>query len=441
MIGTSASIARRTVAKGLGGLIATTRAGWSQSPEVRLGQRRTVHFNFGAIRDPLLPAHDGITSFGLALRLEDMPYAVRVGFGNDIGYDYPVSAVAACISSSYADGVNPTGGCPWALLTTSAGGRDTADTAVSSGASRNLLVRGNGGGARVPTIAWTDWTPITAIPPDDGSGRPILFLRASVPAWVAPRCCNALIRFSGTPAAQGRDILFTYRMGQDLATEPGPHANIFGPSGVSPFYCVQYLSHSPGATLLWSGDSQFAGDTSIGNADAFPLQSAFALSTPKRPLAAANYAWSGSPSLIFMPILEHMLDACRPSIVVLQGWTGNDGPAPAAINAYAERVLKLMVRVRQLGILPILVTRFPRINLAEHRDQLALAEHWRQVQLKLNGPGSPVLDAAAILDDPARPGAYRAGLSNDGVHPNTAGHIALAQGLTPILQGLLRNAE
>jgi hypothetical protein len=405
-----------------------------------LGQRRTIHFNFGALRDPFLPAHDGITSFGLALRLEDIPYAVRVGFGNDIGYDYPVSAVAACISSSYADGVNPTGGAPWALLTTSAGGRDTVDTVASSGSSRNLLVRGNGGGPRVPNIAWTDWTPIAAIPPDDGSGRPILFLRASVPAWIAPRSCNALVRFSGTPAAQGRDLIFTYRMGQDWATAPGPRANLFGPSGVSPFYCVQYLSHSRGATLLWGGDSQFAGDTSIGNADAFPLQSALALSTPQRPLVAANYAWSGSPSLIFLPILERMLEACRPSIVVLQGWTGNDGPAPAAINAYAERVLKLVERVRNLGIAPVVVTRFPRLNLAQHKDQLALAEHWRQVQLKLNGAGTSVLDAAAILDDPAHPGSYRPGLSNDGVHPNTPGHIALAQGLTPILDTLLRDS-
>ncbi len=431
------SIRRRALAMGIGSIAATTGTAWSQP--VRLGQRRTVHFNFGALRDPLLPAHDGITSFGLALRLEDIPYAVRVGFGNDIGYDYPVSAVAACISSSYADGVNPTGGAPWALLTTSAGGRDTVDTVASSGSSRNLLVRGNGGGPRVPNIAWTDWTPIAAIPPDDGSGRPILFLRASVPAWIAPRSCNALVRFSGTPAAQGRDLIFTYRMGQDWATAPGPSANVFGPSGVSPFYCVQYLSQSRGATLLWGGDSQFAGDTSIGNADAFPLQSALALSTPQRPLVPANYAWSGSPSLIFMPILERMLDACRPSIVVLQGWTGNDGPTSAAINAYAERVLKLVARVRQLGIAPIVVTRFPRLNLAQHSDQLALAEHWRQIQLKLSGAGTSVLDAAAILDDPARPGAYRPGFSNDGVHPNTAGHAALAQSLTPILRNLLRD--
>jgi hypothetical protein len=292
----------------------------------------------------------------------------------------------------------------------------------------------------VPNIAWTDWTPITAIPPDDGSGRPILFLRAAFPAWVAPRCCNGVFRFSGTPAAHGRDMVFTYRGGHDLATSPAAMPANQGAFGVSPFYCVQYLSKTRGATVLWGGDSHYAGDTSIGSIDAFPLQSCLALSTPERPLAAANYAWSGSPSLIFMPILEHMLQACRPQIVILQGWTANDGPAKAAIDAYAARVMSLADQVVQLGAVPVLVTRFPRINLAQRPAELALADHWRERELTLNKPTMPVLDAPAVLDDPAHPGAYRPGLSNDSVHPNTAGHAALAQALTPILQTLLRNA-
>ncbi len=425
---------------GLGAGLATSSWAQAEAPRLQLGRRRTVHFNCGALRDPLLGVHDGVCTFGLALRLEDVPYAVRVGFGNDIALDYPVSAVAACTSSSYGDGFNPTGGAPWALLTTGSGGRETDDTVMSSGSSRSLVVRGNGGGPRVPTIVWTDWTPITAIPPDDGSGRPILFLRAAFPAWVAPRCCNAVFHFSGTPASQGRDMVFTYRGAHDLATNPAAMSINPAPSVVSPFYCVQYLSKTRGTTVLWGGDSHYSGDTSIGGIDAFPLQSCLALSTPARPLAAANYAWSGSPSLIFMPVLEHMLAACRPQIVILQGWTANDGPAKAAIDAYGERVLGLAEQVVKSGAVPVMVTRFPRFNLAQHANELALAEAWRRRQLQLNTPAMPVLDAPAVLDDPAQPGAYRPGLSNDRVHPNTAGHAALAEALTPILQSVLRSA-
>ena len=48
----------------------------------------------------------------------------------------------------------------------------------------------------------------------------------------------------------------------------------------------------------------------------------------------------------------------------------------------------------------------------------------------------PVIDAPPVLDDPARPGAFKLGLSTDGVHPNLDGHTAVAAQLTPVLRKL-----
>jgi hypothetical protein len=407
------------------------------SPLPTLGMRRTVHFTSAQLRDPILGPSDAACTFSLAMRLEDEPVAIRVAFGNDIALDFNVEAVAACMSTSYGDGANPTGDAPWSLLTTNARGADTGDLPGPRGSLRSLVVKGNGGGPRVPALSWTDWTPITYVPPSDGSGRPILFLRASLPPWSVPRCCEPADEFSGSPASLGRGMVARIHLGGDLAAAPGQNANGFGAWGTSPFYCVQYLSRRHGATVLWGGDSHYAGDTTTAGIDAFPLQTCLALSTPDLPVTAANYAWGGTSSLVFMPILDRMLEACRPQFLILQGWTANDGPSVAANEAYYAKVLTLADKARRLGTFPIVATRFSRETLTRNPQELAEADSLRQRELKLASTQMAVIDATTVLDDPGRPGGYRAGLSTDGIHPNTAGHAAVARLLTPALTQLL----
>jgi hypothetical protein len=424
---------------GLAALSAGLAAGFSRPAHAQRaarGTRRTVHLNTGLLRDPQLGPVTGPTSFALAMRLEDEPVALRIGFGNDIALDYALASVAACVSTSYADGINPAGGAPWTLLTTNGGGRDGPE-AGQGGQARGLTVPGNGGGPRVPALAWTDWCPIRSVPPEDGSGRPILFVRVAAPPWSAPRACDAPRGFSGTPAAAGRDIAAHMCVDNDHATAPGPRVGGFRPWEATPVYCVQYMSRTRGVTVLWGGDSQFAGTATPGNIDSFALQTCLALSTAAMPVAAANYAWSGSPSILFLPLLERMLEACRPQIVLLQGFTGNDGPNPEGVQAYAARIMQLAARAQALGTLPVLLTRFPRASLAQNPALALLADQLRERQLHQNRPGLPVLDATLILEDPSEPGIYRSGLSADRTHPNQTGHAALAQALTALLKPLL----
>jgi len=404
---------------------------------ISLSLRRTIHVHTGLLRDPQLRPINGPTTFALAMRLEDEPTFVRVGFANDTALDYQLTSVAACISSDYGDGVNPVGDAPWALLKTNGGGRDSEAGTAPSGRSRKLLVRGNGGGPRVPNVAWTDWTPIEAVASEDGSGRPILFIRVCSPAWSLPRSCMSDAEGSAALAEHGRPVMIQMKAEQDAATQPALRYAGFGRWQCSPVYCVQYLGRTPGATVLWGGDSHFAGTRTVGNVDSFGLLSSLRLSTPELPVAAANYAWSGCPSVVFLPLLENMMEVCRPQIVLLQGWTANDGNSEAAANAYAERVLRLAGQARAIGARPVLVTRFARRTLARNLAEKAVADRLRQQQLALNEPALPVLDATPILEDPAEPGMYRAGFSEDGVHPNGLGHAALAERLTGMLQEML----
>jgi len=200
------------------------------------------------------------------------------------------------------------------------------------------------------------------------------------------------------------------------------------------------MSRTPGATVLWGGDSHFAGATTAGNVDAFALQSCLALSTPELPVSAANYAWGGSPSLVFLPLLERMQQVIRPQILILQGWTSNDGPAREAAEAYAGRILDLAHRARQAGTLPVLVTRFSRKSLALNLPEAAEADRLRERQLHLDSATLPVLDATPALEDISTPGIYRPGLSSDGIHPNESGHEAVARLLTPLLRSVLQDA-
>ena len=421
------------------GLLAGPRARAQPHVGVRLGTRRTSHLTSGLLSDPTIGPVAGPTTFSLAIRLEDEPYAVRIGFANDIALDYPISAVSACLAGSYGDGFNPPGGV-WLPLTTGNKGRDVGeDPAPVRSQARDLLVRGNGGGPRVPNLAWTDWSRVEPPLSHEVPGRPVLFLRASTPAWSAPRCSHTADGFSGTAAAQGRDIVSGLFQGKDLATDPTGEAR-FAHWGANPFYCVQYRSRRRGATVLWGGDSHFAGDTTTGSINVFALQSCLALSTPDLPVSAANYAWGGSPSLVFLPLLHRMMEACRPEVLILQGWTANDGPSEPAAIAYADQVLGTAQRARQLGTLPILVTRFSRSSLAAGDRERMVADRIRQSQLLAASAEMPVIDATNVLDDPAHPGAFRPGLSRDGIHPNDAGHAAVAAVLTPVLRHVLAEA-
>jgi len=392
----------------------------SAATRLELSSLRSVHCNSGTLHDPLLAAIDGPCTFMQAIRLEDEPASIRIAFANDIALAYPISAVSACVSTSMGDGINPNGGAPWSQLT-----------------AHPFTVSGNGGGPRIPALVWTPWAPIRSIAPEDGSGRPILFLRVSTPAWTAPRCCNGALGFSQTKVAQGREILSFLRSGADLAASPS--ANVQGAQAydANPVYCVQYRSRTGGATLLWSGDSHYTGATTPGNIDAFALQSCLRVSTPARPLSPANYAWGGSGSTIFLPVLEHMMEACRPQILLLEGWTPNDGPSEEAATAYCNKMLDLAARAGAMGAVPILLTRFPHVSLLHNAQEAAIAERLRRRQLAMAGPALTVIDATSVLEEPDRPGAYRPGLSKDGIHPNAAGHEAVAALLTPVLQRLL----
>ena len=93
----------------------------------------------------------------------------------------------------------------------------------------------------------------------------------------------------------------------------------------SPLFVVQYRTMVPGIQIVVGGDSHLAGW------DTFVQLAATEVSRPVRPVSVWNGARGGAPSRIFGPILDEIIDDADPSIVVIQGWTANDGMRPPPI--------------------------------------------------------------------------------------------------------------
>lgn len=400
----------------------------AQVPAATVAQSRSIHLHTGRLREPFPKFADDPCTFFVALRLDEQPTHLRIGFANTIDLAYQIDGVSACLAAAYGDGVNPPDPTPWTSLTPQEGA-----------GNQGLTVAGNGGGLPIPAITFSEWADIPPQPEADGPLSPVLFLRVTCAAHSSPRSCVTDDGLSQTLAAHDRPYRLHQRLGPDPSATTGEQVTGYEKATSTPIYCIQYRSARPGATLLVSGDSHFSGYGTPGAIDSFGLISSLQLSTPDFTLTCANYAWAGSSSRLFLPTLERMLEICRPDIVLLQGWTANDGPSEEAAIAYADRIEALARRASSIGTQPILVTRFARKTFAERPEELATAERLRHRQLALASSELLVLDAPALLEHPDSPGLFRPGLSDDGIHPNLAGHILLATALTPLLRQVLPN--
>ncbi len=85
----------------LAGALPAAPAASQEANPLRLGTTRTVHLTSALLRDALLGPLIGPSTFCLAMRLEDIPTAIRIGFANDIALDYRIAAVAACLERDW----------------------------------------------------------------------------------------------------------------------------------------------------------------------------------------------------------------------------------------------------------------------------------------------------------------------------------------------------
>jgi len=203
------------------------------------------------------------------------------------------------------------------------------------------------------------------------------------------------------------------------------------------FPVVQFLTKNAGVTALLVGDSHQQGTSTTEQMTNF-LYRAVTSAIPNHlgsiPLGFVNAAQGGLTSSQFFARMASLLDAVRPSYVILPGWTYNDatGAVRADQTAMSRFFAKLLAAAEMCDtrdVVPVFTTPFPRDSEHMGPDQLIPWRWLREQILDLSKTGAIVLDTSDILsrrNSHGLEGTYRLEFSTDGSHPDDAGHARIA---------------
>jgi hypothetical protein len=409
------------------------------------------------------------TTWLTVLPLESHCCAARIGFANPFREPMPIIAAAIHPSASYnpvpgatVPGTSiglPDGGAPGSPVYFDRAGLDTA-WINGAGRARGLIIPGDPGNTHdAPgpfTIVWSDWAPVRSIPRTDGGTQPLLFLYVALDrgamatagtgadpfAYAASHACRGRVSVSLSSAASGDWTSNPAATAWHGAT-PAPAGN-GSQWGLSPVFCLQYLSLVPGIQGVISGDSLMSGPGGP-HGDGFsaaPIRAAYDLSHLSRPVCMAHLACGGAGSAVYHETLLRNLEALRPSLLVLQPLSRNDGMVPARLDALLARLLMTCDRAEaEYGARTIFQGAYPIPSVdpanGGSADEVALWHQVRATLAAMRNAGMPVDDGAALIGDAAFPWRYAAGFSDDGTHPNDAATETLTPEVRRLLEALL----
>ena len=392
----------------------------------------------------------------LTLSCPDDFYAVRVGLPNVSTSPYRIERLIGRASGTWNDYVNPTGDAPWRSFTFAHGGRDedSVVTSPDSPTSAEIAPRDidlSTGETYIPRWTWTDWCPLRSLDRTDTANGPrVLMLRMLLPQ--GQRITFASSGFLGYTGELNLHCGFDYATAKwhgDVVSDPldidAAHAAIG--HGINSMACVQFLTAREGVTGIVTGDSHHAGTTTTSQLTSFGLRAMVALGSAnvgRVPLGYVTCATGGSKSQQFFPRLFSHLSAVRPGFVVLPGWTYNDEvrgvhAGAEACSIFFARLLQAIDLCKAVGAVPIILTPFPRDPESMGAAQLIPWRRLRNDVLAFRTSGKIVLDTTSILGrmrDGMFDGTYLPEFTTDQVHPNDAGHQAVADRLIPTLRNL-----
>lgn len=411
-------LGRRALAIGAAALTgALTRRAVAAPARAPRREMLSVGFGTSQMKEQPIPA---LTTNAVAVELESLTQAIRIGIANDTPQPYALGGVCCC-EADPGDPWKARAGAQWAPIGFG-GPAARGPTPVSVPGNRPAAT----GADNVPAILWSDWVPYRTA----GPGRPILLIRMLVPPQTLPL---ALVPWPDDSARFEPSIPPRLRAARHLAgdfvTDPGRPAPPGARTLFTPLFVVQYRSATAGVPIVIGGDSQ------ISHWFTFAQLAAMRLSTPALPITVWDTGWGGVSSRTFWPILETAIEAAQPSVTVIQGWTANDGGKLEIWERYLEEVRRSVEHTRRLGGVPIVFTGMPR----RLSGSPAQAANWERFNAALGRrlPGALIFDVDPVAEDPAHPGDWRPQLSKDGFHPNFAGDLALADAFAPMLRSLL----
>jgi hypothetical protein len=432
-----------------------------QASSVRRNHRYTWMPN-GWLASGNLGPGDGGTEF-LTIGCPGDFVAVRVGFANVSPQPYTITTVRACASSSWGDTINPVEGGDWTTLTCSGGNTPADDAIVTRPDVRApILVSGNmpdaaSGEATNPAWTWTDWQALASANPDPETGMRVLMLRCLVPSNQVVTATNGSL----APYTRSDDLNLGFRhiiggikADIDCVTDPavtrrrGLLADNLARNRIrngQMMAIVQFLTVNPGVTIALTGDSHHQGTSTTSEFLSFGLRCAVALGRTglgSVPVGYANLAVGGATSQVMFPRLIRLLPDLRPDLVILPGWTYNEGHGTnkadaVAIAVFLARLIKTAETIQANGGRCIFLTPFPRNAASMSEVQLGPWRHARDAILGMRAAGALVLDAASLLGasrDGILDGTYSPSTTTDMIHPNDTGHRVIAEALGPLIQ-------
>lgn len=302
----------------------------------------------GALANNLGPTALGATSLTyLAIFPIEAPcYAARVLFANHrADTTYSISKVSIYPSSTYSNGiamnadrlgfgsggrwvVQPTGGSVGYPMYFDGAGADV-NTINTAATTRNLTLAADAGnvtnGAWPYTYKYTDWSPCFTIPRTDGGPGYLLFVYVTVSSGQIIRPLFAPGQFTDSVNIhRNRQVVagHAWTSNSDFADNP-TGTDFKGLDGLVP--CgIQYLSASPGVTIMVTGDSLSTSPSGDGYSTGLN-RAAWDLSTPSLPIEVCNVAFGGANMAVYGPTFDNNIQAVRPGIIALQPQSRNDG--------------------------------------------------------------------------------------------------------------------
>jgi hypothetical protein len=298
----------------------------------------------------------------------------------------------------------------------------------------------------VPNLFYSDLVPLRTRPAGAANGARYIMTRVLFDTTQPSPAVRGVFchpRWLGSVQAAGWEWT-TRASNVDIVSRPLA-ASTGQWTSFTPIVGITYLSRRLGALMVSSGDSHFDGTaTSIAFGN-------FAFLTAKRvsrpgvcPVGYMNLAMGARGSNTFWPLLNRVVGALQPGLVLMESWTGNDdGASLQAEEKYWQRLTTTMRAVRSYGGVPVLVTPLPRDP--KSMTMPMINGPWQEIRsrvLALGAAGEPVIDAGLAVGARAAhglSGTYRTdvAVSPDTVHAGDLGHALIADAAVPVINKLL----
>jgi|HubBroStandDraft_1064217.scaffolds.fasta_scaffold06645_5 hypothetical protein len=379
--------------------------------------------------------------------------AIRLGFTNINLEPYVITKAIAIASTTPHDHVNPTGVSFWRPLTFANNGRAVDEIVVAADAPTTITVWGRRDQpSHAPGAAhwtWTDWAPLSSVRRTDSADAPrVVMIRLLLPEGCHRTTPNGgLMEFHRDPAMNLGSCYVGGQIPLDLVTVPETVSVRDANIGIAfpAVSCVQFLTRNEGFLGMAAGDSHHQGTSTTTQYWNYLMRSTLELNARhagRIPFGYWSTAQGGADSDYFFSRLTNVLDVARPSFVVLPGWSYNDTNLTVHADhmanlTFLSRLLMTAEACARSGAVPVFLTPFPRDAASMTPVQVAAWRSLRDTICSLRESGAVVLDATPILARQANglmDGTYQPEYTDDTVHPNDAGHAALAAALTPVIE-------